>query len=71
MKKNTYKDKSLNQPKTFNYNPYKLPDSEEQIREPYVMPVANNYAHGFAHIRVNADKSYSIKNFRIYDGKLL
>ena len=37
-----YKDKSLFVEKTFNYNPYKLPDSEEKIREPYVLPVADN-----------------------------
>ena len=27
---------------TFNYNPYKLPESDEQIREPYHLPKANN-----------------------------
>ena len=37
-----YLDKSLYVAKTFNYNPYKLPDSEEKIREPYILPVADN-----------------------------
>jgi predicted phosphodiesterase len=37
-----YKDKSMEVKPTFNYNPYKLPDSEEKIREPYLLPVANN-----------------------------
>jgi len=37
-----YNDKSLYVERTFNYNPYKLPDSEEKIREPYVLPVADN-----------------------------
>jgi predicted phosphodiesterase len=41
-KKNTYKDKELYEPVTHNYNPYKLPDSEEQIRQPYILPKANN-----------------------------
>jgi predicted phosphodiesterase len=36
------KDKSMYQPPTFNYNPYKLPESDEQIREPYHLPKANN-----------------------------
>ena len=38
---------------------------------PDYAPFANNYAHGFAHIRVNADKTYSVKNYRIYNGKIL
>lgn len=37
-----YKDKSMFVEPTFNYNPYKLPDSEEQIRQPYILPKANN-----------------------------
>lgn len=37
-----YKDKSMFVEPTFNYNPYKLPDSEEQIRHPYILPKANN-----------------------------
>jgi len=37
-----YNDKSLYVDRTFNYNPYKLPDSEEKIREPYVLPIADN-----------------------------
>ena len=40
--KREYTDKSLYVEKTFNYNPYKLPDSEEKIREPYILPVADN-----------------------------
>jgi predicted phosphodiesterase len=31
----------------------------------------NNYSHGFAHVRVAKDGSYSVKNFRIFDGKIL
>jgi len=38
---------------------------------PDYSPFANNYAHGFAHIKVNSDDTYSVKNFRIYKGKLL
>jgi predicted phosphodiesterase len=37
-----FKDKSMFEAPTFNYNPYKLPDSDEQIREPYQLPKANN-----------------------------
>jgi predicted phosphodiesterase len=37
-----YSDKSLYQAKTYNTNPYKLPESEEKIREPFVLPLANN-----------------------------
>jgi predicted phosphodiesterase len=37
-----YNDKSLYQAKTYNTNPYKLPESEEKIREPFVLPLANN-----------------------------
>lgn len=37
-----YKDKSLYEKPTFNYNPYKLPDTEEKIREPYILPKADN-----------------------------
>lgn len=40
--KTDYKDKSMHVQPTFNYNPYKLPDSEEKIREPYILPVADN-----------------------------
>ena len=38
---------------------------------PDYSPFANNYAHGFAHIKVNADRNYSVKNFRIINGKIL
>jgi predicted phosphodiesterase len=37
-----YKDKSLYEKLKFNYNPYKLPDTEEKIRLPYVLPKADN-----------------------------
>lgn len=35
-------DKSLVKPKTFDTNPYKLPDSEEKKREPFILPKACN-----------------------------
>lgn len=38
---------------------------------PDYSPFANNYAHGFAHILVNDDRTYSVKNFRILNGKIL
>lgn len=38
---------------------------------PDYVPYANNYAHGFAHIIVNDDKSYNVKNIRIFKGKIL
>ena len=38
---------------------------------PDYSPFANNYAHGFSHLKVNTDGTYSVKNFRIYKGKLL
>lgn len=37
-----FKDKSLYVDKTYDTNPYKLPESEEQVREPYILPKANN-----------------------------
>lgn len=37
-----YKDKSLYEKLKFNYNPYKLPDTEEKIRLPYILPKADN-----------------------------
>jgi len=37
-----YANKSLYQPKTFNSNPYKLPESEEKERVPFTLPVACN-----------------------------
>ena len=42
--KSTYKyaDPKLKTPVTHNTNPYKLPESDEQIREPYILPKANN-----------------------------
>ena len=41
-KRNKLADKSLITPVTYNSNPYKLPDSDEQIRHPYHLPKANN-----------------------------
>jgi predicted phosphodiesterase len=38
---------------------------------PDYSPFANNYAHGFAHIKVDSDRNYSVKNFRIINGKIL
>jgi hypothetical protein len=38
----TYADKSMHKPKTYDTNPYRLPESDEQIREPYHLPKANN-----------------------------
>ena len=38
---------------------------------PDYAPFSNNYSHGFAHVIVNNDKTYSVKNLRIYKGKLL
>lgn len=40
--KRPLKDKSMFVEPTFNYNPYKLPESDEQIRQPYHLPKANN-----------------------------
>ena len=40
--KDYVKDKSLFKPITNNTNPYKLPDSEEKIREPFVLPKGCN-----------------------------
>ena len=35
-------------------------------------PFANGYAHGFAHVKItDADGSFSVKNIRIYNGKIL
>jgi predicted phosphodiesterase len=36
------KNKTFHVEPTFNYNPYKLPESEEKIREPYILPLADN-----------------------------
>lgn len=38
---------------------------------PDYSPMANDNAHGFAHARINSDGSFSIKNMRIYQGKIL
>lgn len=38
---------------------------------PDYSPFANNYAHGFAHIIIDNDNNYSVKNFRILNGKIL
>jgi predicted phosphodiesterase len=40
--KNEYKDKSLHQPKTYDTNPYKIPESEEKERVPFTLPLACN-----------------------------
>lgn len=34
-------------------------------------PHCNNFAHGFANVIVHKDKSFSVKNFRILNGKIL
>lgn len=39
--------------------------------KPDYSPMISNYSHGFAHIIINADKTYSVTNKRIYKGKLL
>lgn len=38
---------------------------------PDYSPFCNNYAHGFAHIRVSESGKYSVKNYRILNGKIL
>lgn len=38
---------------------------------PDYSPWANNYSHGFAHIKVDANDNYSVKNYRIINGKIL
>lgn len=38
---------------------------------PDYSPYCNNYAHGFAHVRVSKDGGYSVKNFRIFEGRIL
>lgn len=38
---------------------------------PDYSPFANNYSHGFAHIRVEDNGHYSVKNFRVKNGKIL
>lgn len=39
--------------------------------KPDYSPLVSNYAHGFAHIQVNTDKTYSVHNKRIFNGKIL
>lgn len=39
--------------------------------KPDYSPLVSNYSHGFAHIKVHADKSYSVSNKRIYNGQIL
>lgn len=39
--------------------------------KPDYSPLVSNYAHGFAHVIVNKDKSYSVYNKRIFNGKIL
>ena len=39
--------------------------------KPDYSPLVSNYAHGFAHIIVNNDRTYSVYNKRIYNGKIL
>jgi predicted phosphodiesterase len=34
-------------------------------------PIGNNYSHGFSHIKIFNDKEYSVKNYRIFNGKIL
>jgi predicted phosphodiesterase len=41
-RESNYKDKSLYQPKTYDTNPYKLPQSEEKERVPFTLPLACN-----------------------------
>lgn len=38
---------------------------------PDYSPFANNYSHGFAHIRVQDNGHYNVKNYRILNGKIL
>lgn len=38
---------------------------------PDYAPFAANYAHGFAHIKVDNGGNYSVKNYRILNGKIL
>ena len=40
--KNIAKDKTHVKPKTNNTNPYKLPESDEKERKPFILPKANN-----------------------------
>lgn len=39
--------------------------------KPDYSPLVSNYAHGFAHVQVHPDKSYSVYNKRILNGQIL
>jgi predicted phosphodiesterase len=39
--------------------------------KPDYSPLVSNYAHGFAHIQVHKDRSYSVTNKRIFNGEIL
>jgi predicted phosphodiesterase len=41
-RESNYKDKSLHKAKTYDTNPYKLPESEEKERVPFTLPLACN-----------------------------
>lgn len=38
---------------------------------PDYSPYANNYAHGFAHIKIDDKGNFNVKNYRIYKGEIL
>lgn len=38
---------------------------------PDYSPMCNDYSHGFAHVKVNDDGTFMLKNIRIYEGKIL
>lgn len=38
---------------------------------PDYSPMANNYAHGFSHIIVHKDDTFTVRNFRVSEGKIL
>jgi hypothetical protein len=38
---------------------------------PDYFPHGNNYGHGFAHAIIGGNGDFSVKNFRIYNGKIL
>lgn len=39
--------------------------------KPEYSPLVSNYAHGFAHVKVHKDRSFSVYNKRILNGKVL
>lgn len=39
--------------------------------KPDYSPLVSNYSHGFAHVVVHPDKTFSVTNKRIYNGKIL